>query len=110
MISEEERKAIENITRDIKIATNLEEGEGFESEVLTDKFDLETVLNLIEKQQREIEKNKEEYNSLINRIYNKIEQFDYEFEKAKRKNNKDRADYHWDLIVNFKKILEVQDE
>ena len=107
MISEEERKAIDFIKYYMKQYYG-------EEITIQDDFDFEdsikTVLNLIEKQQREIEKNKEEYNSLINRIYNKIDKFDYEFEKAKRKNNKDRADYYWDLIVNFKKILEVQDE
>lgn len=36
---------------------------------------------------------------------NKIDKFDYEFEKAKRKNDNDRADYYWDLIINFKKLL-----
>ena len=33
----------------------------------------------------------------------------YEFEKAKRKNDNDRADYYWDLIRNFIKILESEE-
>lgn len=48
---------------------------------------------------------KQDYYNLINKIENKIDRFDYEFEKAKRKNDKDRADYYWDLIINFKKML-----
>lgn len=67
------------------------------------------VLKLLEKQQKEIESTKKEYYSLINRIENKIDYFDYEFEKAKRKNNNDRADYYWDLIRNFKKLLESEE-
>ena len=42
-------------------------------------------------------------------IENKIDKFDYEFEKAKRKNDNDRADYYWDLIRNFIKILESEE-
>lgn len=58
------------------------------------------------KQLEEENKNcKKEYHSLINKIENKIDKFDYEFEKAKRKNDKDRADYYWDLIGNFIKLL-----
>lgn len=72
------------------------------------------ILNLIQKQQKaleqkdkEIQESKSEYYSLINKIENKIDKFDYEFEKAKRKNDNDRANYYWDLIGNFKKLLEV---
>ena len=71
--------------------------------------EIETIFDLLEKQQKEIESTKKEYYSLINRIENKIDYFDYEFEKAKRKNNNDRADYYWDLIRNFKKLLESEE-
>ena len=48
---------------------------------------------------------KQDYYNLINKIENKIDRFDYEFEKAKRQNDKDKSDYYWDLIRNFKKLL-----
>ena len=51
---------------------------------------------------------KKQYFGLIDKIENKIDKFDYEFEKAKRKNDNDRADYYWDLIRNFIKILESE--
>ena len=38
-----------------------------------------------------------------------IDKFDYEFEKAKRKNYQERADYYWDLIRNFNKLLESEE-
>lgn len=72
------------------------------------KKDWELIENLLTryKQLEEENKNcKKEYHSLINKIENKIDKFDYEFEKAKRKNDKDRADYYWDLIGNFIKLL-----
>ncbi len=49
------------------------------------------------------------YFDLINKIEDKIDKFDYEFEKAKRKNDEDRANYYWDLIRNFKKVLEIEE-
>lgn len=58
---------------------------------------------------KENETYKKQYFCLINRIENKIDKFDYEFEKAKRKNDNDRADYYWDLIGNFKKLLESEE-
>lgn len=54
---------------------------------------------------KENEELKKDYYNVINKIENKIDRFDYEFEKAKRKNDKDRADYYWDLIGNFIKLL-----
>lgn len=61
----------------------------------------------LEEKNKEIQDTKKEYYSLINKIENKIDKFDYKFEKAKKRNDKDRADYYWDLIGNFKKLLEV---
>ena len=58
---------------------------------------------------KENETYKKQYFCLINRIENKIDKFDYEFEKAKRKNDNDRVNYYWDLIRNFKKLLESED-
>lgn len=43
------------------------------------------------------------------KIKDKIDKFDYEFKKAKRKNDNDRAEYYWNLIINFKKLLEMEE-
>ena len=55
---------------------------------LTDMFlsDYKRVLKMNEVLLKENEKYKKQYFCLINRIENKIDKFDYEFEKAKRKN------------------------
>ena len=58
---------------------------------------------------KENETYKKQYFCLIDKIENKIDKFDYEFEKAKRKNYQERADYYWDLIINFKKLLESEE-
>lgn len=68
---------------------------------------IDTVIQALKQKDKEMQDTKNEYYSLINKIENKIDKFDYEFEKAKRKNDNDRANYYWDLIGNFKKILEV---
>ena len=52
---------------------------------------------------------KQDYYNLINKIENKIDRFDYEFKKAKRQNDKDKSNYYWDLIGNFKKMLESEE-
>lgn len=81
---------------------------------LTDMFlsDYKRVLKENEQLRTEVNSSKKEYETykkqyfcLINRIENKIDKFDYEFEKAKRQNDKDKSDYYWDLIINFKKLL-----
>lgn len=58
---------------------------------------------------KENETYKKQYFCLIDKIENKIDKFDYEFEKAKRKKYQERADYYWDLIRNFKKLLESEE-
>lgn len=58
------------------------------------------------KENEELNKN---YNSLIDKIILKIDEYDYKFEKAKRQNKNDIADYYWDLIVNFKELLESEE-
>lgn len=58
---------------------------------------------------KENEELKKDFYNLINKIENKIDRFDYEFEKAKRQNDKDKSDYYWDLIINFKKLLESEE-
>lgn len=63
---------------------------------------------LEEKEVRLIKENEElnkNYNSLIDKIILKIDEYDYKFEKAKKQNKNDIADYYWDLIINFKKLL-----
>lgn len=72
----------------------------------------EAVSKLLSDYKRVLKENetyKKQYFCLINRIENKIDKFDYEFEKAKRKNDNDRVNYYWDLIRNFKKLLESED-
>ena len=66
------------------------------------------VLNVIKKYvwvQKENEELNKNYNFLIDKIILKIDEYDYKFEKAKKQNKNDIADYYWDLIINFKKLL-----
>lgn len=63
------------------------------------------VVNLINKLQKENEELNKNYNFLIDKIILKIDEYDYKFEKAKKQNKNDIADYYWDLIINFKKLL-----
>ena len=70
---------------------------------------LDALINIIKKLQKENEELKKDYYNLINKIENKIDRFDYEFEKAKKQNDKDKSDYYWDLIRNFKKMLESEE-
>lgn len=72
------------------------------------KKEFEHYKEYIEKLQKENEELKENYNSLIDKIILKIDEYDYKFEKAKRQNKNDIADYYWDLIGNFKKLLESE--
>ena len=58
------------------------------------------------KENEELNKN---YNSLIDKIILKIDEYDYKFEKAKKQNKNDIADYYWDLIKNLKKLLESEE-
>ena len=76
------------------------------------EYDIEIMQHILSDYKRVLKENEEiknEYFCLKNRIENKIDKFDYELKKAKRKNNKDRADYYWDLIINFKRILESEE-
>lgn len=69
---------------------------------------IEHILSDYKRVLKENETYKKQYFCLIDKIENKIDKFDYEFEKAKRKNYQERADYYWDLIRNFKKLLEEE--
>lgn len=134
-ISEEEKKAIE-LLEDIKnnswttkyimssdsknaeLLLNLIEKLQKENEELRAKWDKDTHIlqNKLDyanadridlaQQNKEL---KQDYYNLINKIENKIDRFDYEFEKAKRQNDKDKSNYYWDLIGNFKKMLESEE-
>lgn len=73
------------------------------------QYAIEHLLSDYKRVVKENETYKKQYFCLIDKIENKIDKFDYEFEKAKRKNNKDRADYYWDLIINFTKLLESEE-
>lgn len=70
---------------------------------------LQNILSDYKRVLKENEELKKDYYNVINKIENKIDRFDYEFEKAKRQNNKDKSDYYWDLIINFKKLLDGND-
>ena len=47
----------------------------------------------------------EELEQLPNKIRDKITECYYEYEKAKRKNDNDRADFYFDLMNHFRKLL-----
>ena len=69
------------------------------------QYAIEHILSEYKRVLKENEELKKDYYNVINKIENKIDRFDYEFEKAKRQNDKDKSDYYWDLIRNFKKLL-----
>lgn len=104
-MNEEEKKAIEELSKKAVIC-NYEERDY--PNMICFKKDMIIALNLIEKLQKENEELKKDYYNVINKIENKIDRFDYKFEKAKKQNKNDIADYYWDLIINFKKLLESE--
>ena len=79
--------------------------EGIENFVITRKKYVDVILSDYKRVLKENEELNKNYNSLIDKIILKIDEYDYKFEKAKRQNKNDIADYYWDLIVNFKKLL-----
>lgn len=52
---------------------------------------------------------KNEHSCLINRIENKIDKLDYEMERAKRRNDQERANYCWDFLINLTNLLESEE-
>ena len=102
-----ERKALEHILSDYKKLQEEFREVDHECDRL-EKIDFERDMK-IKELQKENEKLKKDYYNVINKIENKIDRFDYEFEKAKRQNNRDKSDYYWDLIINFKKLLESEE-
>ena len=102
-----ERKALEHILSDYKKLQEEFREVDHECDRL-EKIDFERDMK-IKELQKENEKLKKDSYNVINKIENKIDRFDYEFEKAKRQNNRDKSDYYWDLIINFKKLLESEE-
>ena len=92
-----------SIEEDIKIIKSLDTLDDIEL-----KNAIEHILSDYKRVLKENETYKKQYFGLIDKIENKIDKFDYEFKKAKRKNYQERADYYWDLIINFKKMLESE--
>lgn len=68
-------------------------------------YAIKNILSDYKRVLKENEELKQNYNSLIDKIILKIDEYDYKFEKAKRQNKNDIANYYWDLIRNFKKLL-----
>lgn len=97
-MNEEEKKAIEyteNCLMKITLGIDCE----FDVNIL------DALINIIKKLQKENEELNKNYNFLIDKIILKIDEYDYKFKKAKKQNKNDIADYYWDLIINFKKLL-----
>lgn len=82
---------------------------GYEEKFIDIINAIEHILSDYKRVLKENEKLKKDYYNVINKIENKIDRFDYEFEKAKRQNNKDKSDYYWNLIINFKELLESEE-
>ena len=103
------------IEEDVKILEEMIENANIENMDMNNCFGgehIEAIEHILSDYKRVLKENeiyKKQYFCLINRIENKIDKFDYEFEKAKRKNDNDRVNYYWDLIRNFKKLLESED-
>ena len=83
--------------------------EGIENFVTTRKKYVDVILSDYKRVLKENEKLKKDYYNVINKIENKIDRFDYKFEKAKRQNNKDKSNCYWNLIINFKELLESEE-
>ena len=99
----EEKKAIEELEEFIK--GPCETCKYCEAAYKLNRKNIIQLLNLTKKLQKENEELNKNYNFLIDKIILKIDEYDYKFEKAKKQNKNDIADYYWDLIINFKKLL-----
>lgn len=102
-MNEEEKKAIEELEEFIK--GPCETCKYCEAAYKLNRKNIIQLLNLTKKLQKENEELNKNYNFLIDKIILKIDEYDYSFKKAKRQNNKDKSDYYWNLIINFKKLL-----
>lgn len=94
---EEARERLEKRLKDIWFSTTYSQEQ--------EEKDLKILLLDYKRVLKENEKLKKDYYNVINKIENKIDRFDYKFEKAKRQNNKDKSDCYWNLIINFKELL-----
>lgn len=99
-----------SIEKDIAIAKKLITTK-FNNDYSIDSKDKEAIEHILTDYKRVLKENeayKKQYFCLIDKIENKIANFDYEYKKAERKNNQERANYYWDLTRNFIKILESE--
>lgn len=99
-----------SIEEDIAIAKKLITTK-FNNDYSIDNKDKEAIEHILTDYKRVLKANetyKKQYFCLIDKIENKIANFDYEYKKAERKNNQERANYYWDLTRNFIKILESE--
>ena len=97
----------EDIARIAKLITTK-----FNNDYSIDNQDKEALEHILSHYKRALKENEElnkNYNSLIDKIILKIDEYDYKFEKAKKQNKNDIADYYWDLIINFKKLLDGEE-
>lgn len=101
-MNEEEKKAIEYLK------TRLYGNKGCKY-IDVAQEDLRIFIKLVDRLQKENEELNKNYNSLIDKIILKIDEYDYKFEKAKKQNKNDIADYYWNLIINFKKLLDGEE-
>lgn len=110
---EEDIKNAEHFIKSIKTDKEYKEENGwhgyYNKEIVELTRILEHILSDYKRVLKENEKLKKDYYNVINKIENKINRFDYKFEKAKRQNNKDKSDCYWNLIINFKELLESEE-
>lgn len=106
---EEDIKNAEHFINSIKTDKEYKEGNGwhgyYNKEIVELARMLEHILSDYKRVLKENEELNKNYNSLIDKIILKIGEYDCNYRKAKRQNKNDIADYYWDLIVNFKKML-----
>lgn len=86
-MNEEEKKAIEYLK------TRLYGNKGCKY-IDVAQEDLRIFIKLVDRLQKENEELNKNYNSLIDKIILKIDEYDYKFEKAKKQNKNDIADYY----------------
>ena len=107
------KKYFNNIDEAIKVYEEFRrfKNDGFIESIDTDFFFnlTDIILSDYKRVLKENEKLKKDYYNVINKIENKIDRFDYKFEKAKRQNNKDKSNCYWNLIINFKELLESEE-
>lgn len=105
---EEDIKIVENYLANSainEIDSNFFKNSGWETVDLEIPKSMQHILSDYKRVLKENEELNKNYNSLIDKIILKIDEYDYKFEKAKKQNKNDIADYYWDLIINFKKLL-----